>query len=67
MLVEEVMTELGLSLSPEKTKIAGYGKGYEFLGFRLSSKSERCGPSHLRNSRRKFGTLPDAATTWMRT
>jgi group II intron reverse transcriptase/maturase len=38
-VVEEVMTELGLSLSPEKTKIASYGKGYEFLGFRLSSKS----------------------------
>jgi len=38
-LVEEVMTDLGLSLSPEKTKFASYGKGYEFLGFRLSSKS----------------------------
>jgi group II intron reverse transcriptase/maturase len=38
-LVKEVMTELGLSLSAEKTKIASYGKGYEFLGFRLSSKS----------------------------
>jgi len=38
-LVAEVMTELGLSLSPEKTKIASYGKGYDFLGFRLSSKS----------------------------
>jgi group II intron reverse transcriptase/maturase len=37
--VESVMTELGLSLSPEKTKIASYGKGYEFLGFRLSSQS----------------------------
>ena len=38
-LVAEVMTELGLSLSPEKTKIASYGKGYDFLGFHLSSKS----------------------------
>jgi len=38
-LVAEVMTDLGLSLSPEKTKIASYGKGYDFLGFRLSSKS----------------------------
>jgi group II intron reverse transcriptase/maturase len=38
-LVAEIMTELGLSLSPEKTKIASYGKGYDFLGFRLSSKS----------------------------
>ena len=38
-LVKEIMTDLGLALSPEKTKIASYGKGYEFLGFRLSSKS----------------------------
>ena len=38
-LVKEIMIELGLTLSPEKTKIASYGKGYEFLGFRLSSKS----------------------------
>jgi group II intron reverse transcriptase/maturase len=37
--VAEIMTDLGLALSPEKTKIASYGKGYEFLGFRLSSKS----------------------------
>ena len=38
-LVAEVMAELGLALSPEKTKIASYGKGYDFLGFHLSSKS----------------------------
>lgn len=37
--VESVMTELGLTLSPEKTKVSSYGKGYEFLGFALSSKS----------------------------
>ena len=42
--VEEVLTELGLKLSPEKTKIASYGKGYEFLGFRLSSKSRTMRP-----------------------
>jgi len=42
--VESVMTELGLSLSPEKTKIASYGKGYEFLGFRLSSQSRTVRP-----------------------
>ena len=33
--------DLGLSLSPEKTKITTYGKGYEFLGFFLSSRSRR--------------------------
>jgi len=51
-LVEEVMTELGLKLSPEKTKIASYGKGYEFLGFRLSSKSRTMRPK----SQEKFMT-----------
>jgi len=39
-LVRRVLeSELGLSLSPEKTVITTYGKGYEFLGFYLSSRS----------------------------
>ena len=38
-LVQVVMSELGLSRSPEKTKIASYGRGYDFLGFRLSKKT----------------------------
>jgi group II intron reverse transcriptase/maturase len=41
-LVRRVLeTELELSLSPEKTEITTYGKGYEFLGFYLSSRSRR--------------------------
>jgi RNA-directed DNA polymerase len=52
-LVEEIMTELGLSLSPEKTKIASYGKGYEFLGFRLSSKSRTMRPKSLEKFKTK--------------
>jgi len=41
-LVQQVLeTDLGLTLSPEKTKITTYGKGYEFLGFFLSSRSRR--------------------------
>jgi RNA-directed DNA polymerase len=41
-LVTNVLeSELGLKLSPEKTKIVTYGKGYEFLGFHLSSRSRR--------------------------
>jgi len=41
-LVKQVLeTDLGLSLSPEKTEITTYGKGYEFLGFFLSSGSRR--------------------------
>jgi len=42
VLVQHVLeTDLGLKLSPEKTKITTYGKGYEFLGFTLSSRSRR--------------------------
>jgi hypothetical protein len=33
--------DLGLQLSAEKTKVTTYGKGYEFLGFFLSSRSRR--------------------------
>lgn len=41
-LVKRVLeSELGLSLSAEKTKITTFGKGYDFLGFRLSSRSRR--------------------------
>ncbi len=41
-LVTQILeNELGLTLSAEKTKITTYGKGYEFLGFYLSSRSRR--------------------------
>ena len=41
-LVRQVLEgELGLNLSPEKTKITTYGSGYAFLGFDLSARSRR--------------------------
>jgi group II intron reverse transcriptase/maturase len=40
-LVGGVLKDLGLCLSPEKTGITSFGKGYEFLGFFLSSRSRR--------------------------
>lgn len=40
-LVKHTLATLGLRLSPEKTRITTYGKGYEFLGFFLSSRSRR--------------------------
>ena len=52
-MVSEVMTELGLCLSAEKTKIASFGKGYEFLGFRLSSKSRTMRPKSLEKFKTK--------------
>ncbi len=53
-VVEEVMTELGLTLSSEKTKIASFGKGYQFLGFTLSSKSRTMRPKSLEKFKTKI-------------
>ena len=49
-LVRQSLTELSLELSEEKTRITTYGKGYEFLGFRLSSRSR----TMREKSRKKF-------------
>jgi len=40
-LVRQILTDLGLQLSPDKTKVTTYGKGYSFLGFDLSPRSRR--------------------------
>jgi group II intron reverse transcriptase/maturase len=40
-LVTQTLSGIGLSLSPEKTRITTYGKGYTFLGFVMSSRSRR--------------------------
>lgn len=56
-LVKSVMTDLGLELSPEKTKIASYGKGYEFLGFRLSSTSRTMRAKSLEKFKTKIREL----------
>lgn len=44
---KDALARLGLSLSPEKTRITTYGKGYSFLGFTLSSRSRRIRPKSL--------------------
>ena len=57
-LVTDVLeNELGLSLSAEKTKITTYGKGYEFLGFRLSSRSRRMREKSLQKFKAKVREL----------
>ena len=45
--VETLLAQLGLSLSPQKTAITSYRKGYSFLGFILSSRSRRIRPKSL--------------------
>jgi len=49
--------ELGLRLSPEKTHITTYGKGYEFLGFLLSSRSRRMRDKSVRKFKDKIRQL----------
>jgi len=48
--VQPVLSTLGLELSPEKTRITTYGRGYSFLGFLLSRRSRRMRDK----SRKKF-------------
>jgi RNA-directed DNA polymerase len=38
-IVKACLGKLGLELSEEKTKLTSYGKGYEFLGFFISSRT----------------------------
>jgi len=49
--------QLGLKLSPEKTRITTYGSGYEFLGFALSSRSRRMRDKSVRKFKAKVREL----------
>lgn len=56
-LVSHTLTELGLSLSSEKTRITTYTKGYSFLGFVLSRRSRRMRDKSERKFRDKIRAL----------
>jgi group II intron reverse transcriptase/maturase len=57
-LVKRVLEDhLGLKLSPEKTKVTNYGRGYDFLGFRLSSRSRRMREKSLQKFKAKIREL----------
>lgn len=58
--VQQVLEgELGLALSPEKTKITTYGKGYDFLGFHLSSRSRRMRDKSVQKFKAKVRELTE--------
>lgn len=60
VLVKHVLEgELGLALSPEKTKITTYGKGYDFLGFHLSSRSRRMRDKSVQKFKAKMRELTE--------
>lgn len=46
--VQAALGDLGLSLSPEKTRITTFRKGYAFLGFVLSRRSRRMRPKSVK-------------------
>ena len=50
-------SDLGLKLSPEKTRITSYGKGYSFLGFVLSSHSRNMRPKSVKKFKDKIRDL----------
>lgn len=57
-LVEHVLEkELELQLSPGKTAITTYGKGYEFLGFFMSAHSRRMRDKSLKKFKDKIRKL----------
>lgn len=48
--VVEILADLGLECSPEKTKISSFNEGFQFLGFNISSR----GVTIREKSREKF-------------
>lgn len=58
-LVSETLAELGLWLSPEKTKITTFGQGYSFLGFVISSRSRRMREKSVKRFREKVRKLTE--------
>lgn len=56
-LVTHSLDELGLSLSPDKTRITTYKKGYAFLGFVISRRSKRMRPKSIRKVKDKVREL----------
>lgn len=56
-LVEQTLAQLGLQLSPEKTQITTFGKGYSFLGFVLSVRSRRMRPKSVKKLQEKVRSL----------
>ncbi len=58
VLVKRVLEDiLGLTLSVEKTEITNFGRGYDFLGFTLSSRSRRMREKSVQKFKAKIREL----------
>ena len=55
--VQTVLADLGLTLSPEKTRITTFRRGYSFLGFVLSRHSRRMRPKSVKKFKDKVRAL----------
>lgn len=55
--VEKTVRTLGLKLNAGKTEVTTFGKGYNFLGFRTSSRSIRMRPKAVRKFKDKIREL----------
>ncbi len=56
-LVHQVLTGLGLTLHPTKTRCTTYRKGFEFLGFAIGSRSMKMRPKAVEGFREKARKL----------
>jgi len=56
-LVSRTLEPLGLTLSPEKTRLTTFGKGYSFLGFVIASRSRRMRPKSEQKLKDKVRAL----------
>jgi hypothetical protein len=56
-LVQEHLTSLGLTLSPEKTKLTKFREGFAFLGFAISSWSVTMRPKSVEKFKTKIREL----------
>jgi group II intron reverse transcriptase/maturase len=57
LVTQVVEGQLGLALSPEKTVITTYGKGYDFLGYRVSYRGCRMRAKSVEKFRDKVRAL----------
>ena len=58
-LVKRQLTQLGLTLSPEKTKQTPFRDGFAFLGFTISSWSMRMRPKSVEKFKTKIRELTE--------
>ena len=56
-LVERTLRGLGLALSQDKTNVASFGRGFLFLGFRLSSRAVTVRPKSVEKFKDKIRGL----------